>query len=126
MARKNNTLNDLSDFLNQNPNEISTKKVTSKDDFISRSPNAIVDVPQKRKGKSSISNRGVESIAKTIHEKAKKENKSFTEVWLQVLEEGAKLDPLLKNSNAFRTMRTIRKTSVNVVLEGITQLIKRK
>ncbi len=126
MARKNNTLNDLSDFLNQNPNEITNKKVTSKDDFISRSPNAIVDVPKSRQDKTSISNRGIESIAKIIHDKAKKENKSFTEVWLQVLEEGAKLDPLLKNSNAFRTMRTIHKTSVNVVLEGITQLIKRK
>lgn len=125
MARKNNTLADLSDFLNQNPNEIELGKVKSKEDFISRSPNNLVKVPKSNKSSSS-KNKSIEGVAKLLHEQAEKENKSFTELWLQVLEEGVKIDPLLKHTNAFKTMRTIRKTSVNVVLEGITQLIKRK
>lgn len=125
MARKNTTLSDLSDFLNQNPNEIELGKVESKEDFISRSPNNLVKVPKQKKTISS-NNKTIEGIAKKLHEQAEKENKSFTELWLQVLEEGVKIDPLLKHTNTFKTMRNIRRTSVNVVLEGITQLIKRK
>ena len=127
MARKNNTLTDLSDFLNQNPNEIELGKVKSKEDFISRSPNNLVNVPKPTEPKySSNETKNLEEIAKYLHDRAEKENKSFTELWLQLLEEGVKIDPLLKHTTAFKTMRTIRKTSVNVVLEGITQLIKRK
>lgn len=128
MARKNNTLSDLSDFLNQNPNEIELGKVKSKEDFISRSPNNLVNVPKASQPKysSNSKTKNLEEIAKFLHERAEKENKSFTELWLQLLEEGVKIDPLLKHTTAFKTMRTIRKTSVNVVLEGITQLIKRK
>lgn len=127
MARKNNTLTDLSDFLNQNPNEIELGKVKSKEDFISRSPNNLVNVPKPTEPKySSNETKNLEEIAKYLHNRAEKENKSFTELWLQLLEEGVKIDPLLKHTTAFKTMRTIRKTSVNVVLEGITQLIKRK
>lgn len=123
---KNNTLSDLSDFLNQNPNQIELGKVKSKEDFISRAPNNLVSIPKTEKSSSPINNKSIESIAQFLHEKAEKENKSFTEIWLQILEEGVKIDPLLKHTNAFKTLRTIRKTSVNVVLEGITQLIKRK
>ncbi len=127
MGRKNNTLSDLSEFLNQNPNEIDLGNVKSKEDFISRAPNNLVDVPKPTQSKSfSTNKKSLEDIAKYLHERAEKENKSFTELWLQLLEEGVKIDPLLKNTTAFKTMRTIRKTSVNVVLEGITQLIKRK
>lgn len=127
MARKNNTLNDLSDFLNQNPNEIDLGNVKSKEDFISRAPNNLVDVPKPRQTKVlSKDKKSLSDIAQYLHDKAEKENRSFTELWLELLEEGVKIDPLLKNTTAFKTMRTIRKTSVNVVLEGITQLIKRK
>lgn len=127
MARKNNTLNDLSDFLNQNPNEIDLGNVKSKEDFISRAPNNLVDVPKPRQTKVlSKDKKSLSDIAQCLHDKAEKENRSFTELWLELLEEGVKIDPLLKNTTAFKTMRTIRKTSVNVVLEGITQLIKRK
>lgn len=122
---KNNTLNDLTDFLNQNPNEIELGKVKSKEDFISRAPNNLVKVP-KPSLNSNNSNKTLEEIAKYLHDKAAEENKSFTEIWLHLLEEGVKIDPLLKNTTAFKTMRTIRKTSVNIMLEGITQLIKRK
>lgn len=127
MAKKNNTLNDLSDFLNQNPHEIDLGNAKSKEDFISRAPNNLVDVPKPKRAKVvSKDKKSLADIAQYLHNKAEKENRSFTELWLQLLEEGVKIDPLLKNTNAFKTMRTIRKTSVNVVLEGITQLIKRK
>ncbi len=127
MARKNTTLSDLSDFLNQNPNEIDLGNVKSKEDFISRAPNNLVDVPKPSASKVlSKEKKTLGEIAQYLHDKAEKEQKSFTELWLQLLEEGVKIDPLLKNTTAFKTMRTIRKTSVNVVLEGITQLIKRK
>lgn len=127
MGRKNNTLNDLSDFLNQNPNEIDLGNVKSKEDFISRAPNNLVDVPKPKASKGNTrAKKSLSEIAQHLHDKAEKENKSFTELWLELLEEGVKIDPLLKNTTAFKTMRTIRKTSVNVVLEGITQLIKRK
>lgn len=127
MARKNNTLTDLSDFLNQNPNEIELGKVKSKEDFISRSPNNLVNVPKPSAPKyTSTATKNLEEIAKYLHDKAAEENKSFTELWLQLLEEGVKIDPLLKNTSAFKMMRTIRKTSMSVMIEGITQLIKRK
>jgi len=126
MARKNNTLSDLSDFLNQNPNEIEVGKVTSKEDFISRAPNNLVNVKKARKNPIKKENKSLGDIATFLHEKAEKENKSFTELWLQLLEEGVRIDPLLKHTTAFKMMKTIRKTSVSVVLEGITQLIKRK
>jgi len=126
MARKNNTLSDLSDFLNQNPNEIEVGKVTSKEDFISRAPNNLVNVKKPRKKTLKKENKSLNEIALFLHEKAEKENKSFTELWLQLLEEGVRIDPLLKHTTAFKMMKTIRKTSVSVVLEGITQLIKRK
>jgi len=125
MARKNNTLTDLSDFLNQNPNEIELGKVKSKEDFISRAPNNLVNVPKPTMLEAN-NNKTLTEIAKYLHDKAENENKSFTELWLQLLEEGVRIDPLLKHTTAFKTMRTIRKTSVSVVLEGITQLIKRK
>ncbi len=126
MAKKNNTLSDLSDFLNQNPNQIEVGKVTSKEDFISRAPNNLVNVSKPKKKPARKSQKSLADIAAFLHEKAEKENKSFTELWLQLLEEGVRIDPLLKHTTAFKMMKTIRKTSVNVVLEGITQLIKRK
>ena len=45
MAKKN-TLTDLSDYLNQNPNEIDLSKTATKEDFINRKPNSLVDVPK--------------------------------------------------------------------------------
>ena len=45
MAKKN-TLTDLSDYLDQNPNEIDLGKTTTKEDFIKRKPNSLVEVPK--------------------------------------------------------------------------------
>ena len=42
MAKKN-TLTDLSDYLDQNPNEIDLGKTTTKEDFIKRKPNSLVE-----------------------------------------------------------------------------------
>ena len=126
---KNNTLTDLSDYLNQNPNEIDLGKTTTKEDFITRKPNSLVDVPKiKTESKLSPSLAGVSmaEIASYLHETAKADNVSFAELWMKIIDEGAKIDPLLKNASALGTIRSIRKTSFNVVLEGISQAIKNK
>jgi hypothetical protein len=128
MAKKN-TLTDLSDYLIQNPNEIDLGKTTTKEDFINRKPNSLVDVPKiktETKSNTSLSDVSIAEIAAYLHEKAKEDNVSFAELWMKIIDEGAKLDPLLKNASALRTIRSIRKTSFNVVLEGISQAIKNK
>jgi|TARA_B110000495_G_C22924534_1_gene540250 hypothetical protein len=128
MAKKN-TLTDLSDYLDQNPNEIDLGKTTTKEDFIKRKPNSLVDVPKiKTESKSNASLVGVTmaELASYLHETAKAENVSFAELWMQIIDEGAKIDPLLKNASVLETIRNIRKTSFNVVLEGISQAIKKK
>jgi len=128
MAKKN-TLTDLSDYLNQNPNEIDLGKTTTKEDFIKRKPNSLVDVPKmKAESKTNPGLIGVSmaEIAAYLHEKAKEDNVSFAELWMNIIDEGAKIDPLLKNASALETIRNIRKTSFNVVLEGISQAIKNK
>ena len=128
MAKKN-TLTDLSDYLNQNPNEIDLGKTTTKEDFINRKPNSLVDVPKIKtdtKLNPGLSEASIAEIAAYLHEKAKEDNVSFAELWMKIIDEGAKLDPLLKNASALGTIRSIRKTSFNVVLEGISQAIKNK
>ena len=128
MAKKN-TLTDLSDYLNQNPNEIDLGKTTTKEDFINRKPNSLVDVPKiktETKSNTSLSDVSIAEIAAYLHEKAKEDNVSFAELWMKIIDEGAKLDTLLKNASALGTIRSIRKTSFNVVLEGISQAIKNK
>ena len=126
---KKNALTDLSDYLNQNPNEIDLSKTTTKEDFINRKPNSLVDVPKIKtntKSNASLSEVSIAEIAAYLHEKAKEDNVSFAELWMKIIDEGAKLDPLLKNASALGTIRSIRKTSFNVVLEGISQAIKNK
>jgi hypothetical protein len=125
---KKNTLTDLSEFLKKNPQNTSYKKPKSKEEFLKSEPNSLVNVPQiERENLIDILNNSKPSdIAKALHNIAKKERKSFIDLWLNILEEGAKTDPLLKNTNAFKVLKSIRKTSFNVVLEGITQLIKNK
>jgi len=128
MAKKN-TLTDLSDYLIQNPNEIDLGKTTTKEDFINRKPNSLVDVPKiktETKSNTSLSDVSIAEIAAYLHEKAKEDNVSFAELWMKIIDEGAKLDTLLKNASALGTIRSIRKTSFNVVLEGISQAIKNK
>ena len=104
-------------------------KTTTKEDFINRKPNSLVDVPKiktETKSNTSLSEVSIAEIAAYLHEKAKEDNVSFAELWMKIIDEGAKLDPLLKNASALRTIRSIRKTSFNVVLEGISQAIKNK
>ncbi len=128
MAKKN-TLTDLSDYLDQNPNEIDLGKTITKEGFIKRKPNSLVEVPKiKTESKSNPSLEGASmgEIASYLHEKAREDNVSFAELWMKIIDEGAKLDPLLKNASALGTIRSIRKTSFNVVLEGISQAIKNK
>lgn len=71
-----------------------------------------------------LANASAADIAKHLHQLAKKENKSFADMWLKVIEEGAKVDPLLKNTSLFKTIRTINQTTFNVAMEGISKFIK--
>ncbi|MCB9188338.1 MAG: hypothetical protein H6599_03545 [Flavobacteriales bacterium] len=126
MARRT-TLKDLNDFLSQNPTTIEVDDIKSKEDFINKSPNNLVDIETsspKKELSGQMSNASVGDIAKRLHELAKKENKSFADMWLKVLEEGAKVDPLLKNTTLFKTIRTINQTTFNVAMEGISKFIK--
>ncbi len=129
MARRT-TLKDLNEFLNQNPNEIELDDVKTKDDFLNKSPKNLVSINKKSKSivnsASSIKNASVAEIADYIHKLAKKEDKSFADIWLKVIEEGSKTDPLLKNTSAFKMIRRINSTTFNVALEGVTKLITRR
>lgn len=128
MAKKN-TLADLSDYLDQNPNEIDLGNAVSREDFITRKPNSLVDVPKIKAESESISSlEGVSmaEIASYLHEIAKADSISFAELWMKIIDEGSKIDPLLKNTSTLETIRSIRKTSFNVFSEGISQLIKNK
>ena len=127
MARRT-TLKDLNDFLNQNPNTIEVDDVKSKEDFLKKSPNNLVSVEnvstKVNDSKPKIANLEMDEIANYLHDKAKKEDKSFAELWLKILEEGAKKDPLLKNTNFLKTIKTINQTTFNVAMEGLTKFIK--
>lgn len=126
MARRT-TLKDLNEFLSQNPNTIEMDDVKTKEDFINKTPNNLVDVSTplpKKDTVSALTNASTADLAKRIHELAKKENKSFTDIWLKIIEEGAKIDPLLKNTTPFKTIKTINQTTFNVAMEGISKLIK--
>ncbi|CAG5079170.1 hypothetical protein [Parvicella tangerina] len=126
MARRS-TLKDLNEFLSQNPNTIEVDDVKSKEDFINKSPNNLVDVDAatpKKETATLLANASAADIAKHLHQLAKKENKSFADMWLKVIEEGAKVDPLLKNTSLFKTIRTINQTTFNVAMEGISKFIK--
>lgn len=126
---KNSTLNDLSEFLRQNPNEVEVGKPKSREEFVKKEPNALVEVPkikEEQKKYHHLEHISLNEIAEYLHNKAKEEERSYVELWLKLLEEGAKIDPLLKNTTAFKTLRTINKTSFNVVFEGLSQFIKHK
>ena len=126
MAR-NKTLNDLSDFLNENPQQIQFKSPSSKAEYLKSEPNSLVDVPQiKEQPNADFLTASPSEIANVLHKQAKQDKKSFVDLWLKILEEGAKKDPLLKNTNAFKVLKSIRNTSINIALERISQLIKKK
>lgn len=126
MARRT-TLKDLNEFLTQNPNTIEIDDVKTKEDFINKSPNNLVDVEASATKKTTahlLANASPADIAKHLHELAKKEDKSFADLWLKIIEEGAKVDPLLKNTSLFKTIKTINQTTFNVAMEGISKFIK--
>lgn len=128
MAR-NNTLNDLSDYLSQNPNEIEFGKTKTKEEFIKKKANSLVEVPLVKKSKEvnpSLEGITIAEIAQYLHQKAEEEGRSFADIWMELIEEGAKIDPLLQHTTAFKTLGHIRRTSFNVVLEGISHIIKNK
>ncbi len=129
---KADTLKDLSNFLSQNPNEIHFEHVKSKEDFLNQQPVSIVKPEEKTITLSSLNqNNNLKSItskeiAKILHQRAKEQKRSFADLWMEVVEEGAKLDPLLNNTSLLKTIKTINKTTFNVAMEGIAHFIKTK
>jgi len=127
MAKKN-TLNDLSDFLRENPNEIVVGGITTKEEFIKGKPNTLVDIPEAKDFKKelvSLEGTSMEELANYLHELAKKQNKSFAEIWMEVLKEGSKLDPLLENTSLRQAMKSFRNNSTSVAADTLSYLMKR-
>ena len=125
---KKNTLNDLSDFLKENPNEISLG-ATSKEDFIKGKPNTLVDIPEAKTFNKELKNLDgitLEEIANYIHELGKRENKSFAEVWMELLKEGSKQDPLLDNTSIRQAAKSFRHSSTAVAADAISYLMTRR
>ena len=77
---KNKTLNDLSEFLRQNPNEVEVGKPKSREEFVKKEPNALVEVPkinEAHKKYHHLENVGLDEIAEYLHNKAKEEDKAM-------------------------------------------------
>ena len=125
---KNKTLKDLTNFLDQNPQQIEHKTPKSKEEFLKSEPIKLVDVPQINsiKDPDAVINITLSDLADFLHQKSKEDKKSFVELWLKILEEGAKKDPLLENTNAFKLLKILRKTSFKVAIEGLSSFIKNK
>ena len=126
MARKN-TLRDLQDFLHENPNEIEIE-TTSREEFIKGKPNTLVEVTEAEshaKELKSLDGVTMDEIANHIHEVAKVQNKSFAEVWLEILKEGSNQDPLLENTNIRQALRSLRVKSTAVAADTIAYLLKK-
>jgi hypothetical protein len=126
MARKN-TLRDLQDFLHENPNEIEIE-TTSREEFIKGKPNTLVEVTEAEshaKELKSLDGVTMDEIANHIHEVAKVQNKSFAEVWLEILKEGSNQDPLLENTNIRQALRSLRVNSTAVAADTIAYLLKK-
>jgi len=126
MARKN-TLRDLQDFLQENPNEIEIE-TTSREEFIKGKPNTLVEVTEAEspsKELKSLDGVTMEEIANHIHDVAKIQNKSFAEVWLEILKEGSNQDPLLENTNIRQALRSLRVNSTAVASDTIAYLLKK-
>lgn len=64
----------------------------------------------------------IQKIAKYIDTLAREEGRSFAEVWLDVLEEGAKIDSVTKGGGVVSLLQNIRKTSVNIFKDQIDGL----
>ena len=126
MARKN-TLRDLTDFLHENPNEIEIQ-TTSREDFIKGKPNALVEIDEAEscsKELNVLEGVSIKEIANYMHRVAKNQNKSFAEVWLEILKEGSNQDPLLDNTNIRQALRSLRVNSTSVAADSIAYLLKR-
>ena len=95
MARKN-TLTDLSEFLKgKGPKATAGDSI---EDFVQEAPHALVDIDtidveaEEEQGEEITTT----DIAMYIHYLAAERNLSFTDVWLEVINEGTKLDPVLQ------------------------------
>lgn len=124
---KKNTLNDLQDFLAENPIEIEVG-TTTVEEFLTSKPNSLVDVSEVSKTKKELkklSGTTKMDIANYVHAMAKDQNKSFAEVWLEVLKVGSSQDPLLKNTSVVQALRSLRINSTAVASDAISYLLKK-
>ncbi len=123
---KRNTLNDLNDFLKDN--EATTQpKDDSREAYVEDAPHTLIDVEvieeevNKKKTKvttESIGTMTAKDIADYVHQLAEEQDKSFTDVWLEIIAEGAKKDPLLKVDTILQTLINIPLTSLSVTRDG--------
>ena len=126
MAKKTNTLNELNlylenntevDVLNSTENFIEKKAVTlAKVDYFTEKVN--YTKPVNKPKYTSI------ELADYIHSKAKEENKSFAEIWLDVLEEGAKKEMLIPFDKAIRTWVNVPIRSFTILKESINTMFR--
>ena len=125
---KKNALNDLNDFLSENTNEIEIE-TASVEEFLKSKPNSLVEVNEltelEKKELKKLNGTTKEEIANYIHALAKSENKSFAEIWLEVLKIGSSQDPLLENTTIIQAMRALRINSKAVASDAISYLLKK-
>lgn len=140
MSRKINTLNDLNQLL-ENNNETSVLSPT--EDFFEREAITLTkvdyftekenyDAPKETKEDTKPVIKAQETkpnftaieLANYIHAKAKEENKSFAELWLEVMEEGAKKDMLIPFDKAIRTWADIPGRTLNIFKESMNTMFR--
>ncbi|MBT4776585.1 MAG: hypothetical protein HOH13_05500 [Crocinitomicaceae bacterium] len=123
---KKNTLNDLNDFLSENPNEIEVE-AASIEEFLKSKPTSLVEINElaEKKELKKLNGTSKEEIANYIHALAKSENKSFAEIWLEVLKIGSGQDPLLENTTIIQAIRSLRINSTAVASDAISYLLKK-
>jgi hypothetical protein len=122
MARKIDTLNELNLYLENNQE---AEVLNASENFFEKEPLALTKVdyvsdktdrPKPSEEKSQFTSK---ELADYIHTRAKEENKSFADLWLEVLEEGAKKDMLIPFDKAIQTWAIIPAKSLSILKESL-------
>lgn len=126
MAKRTNTLNELNQLL-ENNTEVEVLNTT--EDFFSKEAVTLTKVDYfTEKGAVSDSEKktgfNTKELADYIHSKAKQENKSFVEIWMEVLEEGSKKEMLIPFDKAIRTWIDIPGRSLTIMKESINTMFR--
>lgn len=126
MAKKANTLNELNQYLEKNT-EFEVLNPT--EDFLTKEAVTLAKVDYFTEKKNIAILEGKPEyttieLSDYIHSRAKEENKSFVEVWLEVLEEGSKKDMLIPFDKAVRTWADIPFRSLSILKESISTMFR--